>query len=173
MVMIATEELPLDRVEQPRLRVVLDHWHAVRGQRAMPARRDIDPQGLRGALGIVMIARLDPVQDDFRFSLFGTEIAQAQRGDFTNKLARDLLPRDFGQAISDSYRQVRSTGRPYYGRLSLAIEREMVSYHRLVLPLGTADSMVDAVLVASEHEKSFWKSIHDAERDRLARTADR
>jgi hypothetical protein len=172
MVMIATEELPLDRVEQPRLKVVLDHWHTVRGQRPMPARRDIDPQELKGALGIVMIARLDPIHDDFRFSLFGTEIAQAQRADFTNKLARDLKPHDFGLVISDSYRQVRQSGRPYYGRLSLALEREMVSYHRLVLPLGADDATVDAVLVASEHEKSFWKSIYDAERDRLGRTAD-
>lgn len=168
--MIATEELPLDRVEQPRLKVVLDHWNAVRGARPMPSRRDIDPHGLKDALGIVMIARLDPGQEDFRFSLFGTEIAQAQRADFTNKLARELSPPDFGAAIAANYRLVRTNGRPYYGRLTLSVNRELVSYHRLVLPLGSEEGTVDAVLVASEHEKSFWKTLHDAERDQRGKT---
>lgn len=170
MVRIGTEELPLDRMEQPRLKLVLEHWAAIRGARAMPSRRDIDPQALKGALGIVMIARLDPAEDDFRFSLFGTEIVQAQRADYTNKLARDLAPGPYGELVSNTYRQVRASGRPYYGRLSLSLDRELVSYHRLVLPLGGEDGQVDALLVASEHEKSFWKTLYDTDRDRARRT---
>lgn len=165
MVRIGSEELPLDLTELPRLKLVLDHWAAIRGAQAMPPRRDIDPQALKGALGIVMIARLDPVEDDFRFSLFGTEVAEAQRTDYTNKLARDLAPVPYGELVSATYRQVRHSGRPYYGRISLSHHSELVSYHRLVLPLGGADGQVDAVLVASEHQKSFWETLYEACRD--------
>jgi hypothetical protein len=171
MVKIGTEELSLDRVRQPRLEVVLDHWNEIRRERPMPSRRDIDPQGLKGALGIVMIARFDPSQDDFRFSLFGTEIVLAQRTDYTNKLARDLEPKAFGELISSNYRQARTSGHPFYGRISLSFDRELVSYHRLVLPLGGDGGQVDALLVASEHEKSFWKMLHDAERERSRRAS--
>jgi len=162
MAKIGSEELPLERVEQSRLKLVLEHWNTLRGTRPMPSRRDIDAVALKGALGIVMIARYDAGADDFRFSLFGTEIAQAQRTDYTGKLASELRPQAFGELIAGNYRQVRQTGRPYYGRMSLALSREVVSYHRLVLPLGD-DGRVDAVLVASEHEKSFWQTLYDEE----------
>ena len=165
MVKIGTEELPLDSIEEPRLKLVLEHWNSLRGARPMPSRRDVDPHALKGALGIVMIARYDPQFDDFRFSLFGTEIAQAQRADYTNKLAADLAPDAYGELISRNYRQVRQSGRPYYGRMSLALSRELVSYHRLVLPLGEDGAHVDAVLVASSHEKSFWQTLYDEERE--------
>ena len=163
VVKIGTEELPLDGIDQPRLKLVLEHWAALRAARPMPSRRDVDPHALRGALGIVMIARYDPQQDDFRFSLFGTEIAHAQRADYTNKLAGDLEPRAYGELIAGNYRQVRTTGRPYYGRMSLALAQGMVSYHRLVLPLGEDGTQVDSVLVASDQEKSFWQTLYEEE----------
>lgn len=170
MIKIGTEELPLDRVVQPRLKVVLDHWTAVRGGRAMPARRDIDPQALREALGIVMIARYEPALDDFRFSLFGSEIAGAQQTDYTGKLASQLAPRAYADAVLRSYRQIRASGQPYYGRLSLAFDHELVNYHRLVLPLGDDGRTVDALLVASEHEKGFWKMLRDQEKEEARRS---
>jgi hypothetical protein len=163
MVKIGTEELPLDGIEQPRLKLVLEHWTTLCGTRPMPSRRDVDPHALKGALGIVMIARYDPQQEDFRFSLFGTEIAHAQRADYTNKLAGELEPRAYGELIAGNYRQVRNSGRPYYGRMSLALGQGLVSYHRLVLPLGEDGTQVDAVLVASDQEKSFWQTLYDEE----------
>lgn len=169
MVRIGTEELPLDRIEQPRLRLVLQHWTDLRGARPMPSRRDVDPLALKGALGIVMIARYDPQPDDFRFSLFGTEVAHAQRADYTNKLAGDLEPPAYGELIAGNYRQVRQSGRPYYGRMSIALARGLVSYHRLVLPLGDDGARVDAVLVASDQEKSFWQTLYEEEAQRRPR----
>lgn len=169
MVKIGTEELPLERLDRPRLQLVLQHWQSLCGSRAMPARREIDPVVLEGALGIVMIARYEPERDDFRFSLFGTEIAASQRIDYTQKLASELKPRPFAELVLQSYRRVRATGLPYYGRLSLAVDRELVSYHRLVLPLGDDGVHVDAVVVASDHEKAFWQTLYDEERDREER----
>lgn len=163
MATISIVELPLHSVEESRLKVVLEHWNALRGSRPMPSRRDIDPLALKGALGIVMIARYDPAFDDFRFSLFGIEVAEAQRAHYTNRLARELAPPTFGALISSNYRQVRESGRPYFGRISISCVRELVSYERLVLPLGEDATKVDAVLVASSHEKSFWQTLYDEE----------
>lgn len=166
MIKIESEELPFDRLDRPRLQLVLDHWQALRGAREMPSRRNVDPVGLRGALGIVMIARYEPARNDFRFSLFGTEVAASQRIDYTGKLASELEPRSYAELVLKSYHQVRDTQRPYYGRLSLALDRELVSYNRLVLPLGEDGAHVDAVLVASDHQKAFWQTLYDEERDR-------
>ena len=166
MARIESDELPLERLDRPRLKLVLEHWQALRGAREMPSRRDIDPLELKGALGIVMILRYEPDHDDFRFSLFGTEIASSQRADFTNKLAGQLEPKPFAELVVKSYRQVRATHRPFYGRFSLAQDRELVSYYRLVLPLGEDGSHVDALLVASDHEKAFWQTLYDEERQR-------
>ena len=58
MARIESEELPLERLDRPRLKLVLEHWQALRGAREMPSRRDIDPLELKGALGIVMIVRM-------------------------------------------------------------------------------------------------------------------
>lgn len=165
MVKIQSEELPLERFDRPRLRLVLDHWEALRGAREMPSRRDIDPVELKGALGIVMILRYEPEHDDFRFSLFGTEIASSHRIDYTGKLASELEPRAFAALVVESYRHVRDTRRPYYGRVSLAAGRELVSYFRIVLPLGEDGAHVDALLVASDHEKAFWQTLYDEERE--------
>lgn len=165
MIEIGTEELPLDAVAQPRLRVVLDHWNAVRGAARMPARREIDPVALKEALGIVMIARREPALDDYRFSLFGTEIARAQQTDYTSKLASQLEPKAYADIVLSSYRRAQATGRPYYGRISISVDHELVSYHRLVLPLADDGETVDALLVASEHEKAFWQTLHDRERE--------
>jgi len=167
MVRIGSEELPLDRLDRPRLKLVYDHWQRLRGSRDMPSRRDIDPFALKEALGIVMIARYEPEHDDFRFSLFGTEVATSQRIDYTNKLASELEPRPFAELVVKSYRLVRTTRRPFYGRLSLSHDRaQLVSYHRLVLPLGDDGQHVDALLVASDHEKAFWQTLYDELRER-------
>ncbi|GIK96476.1 MAG: hypothetical protein BroJett029_06850 [Alphaproteobacteria bacterium] len=166
MVKIGTEELPLERLDRPRLQLVLQHWQALRGGRAMPARREIDPVALEGALGIVMIARYEPERDDFRFSLFGSEVATSQRIDYTHRLASELEPKVYAELVLKSYRQVRATGLPYYGRLSIGGDRELVSYYRLVLPLGNDGAHVDAVVVASDHEKAFWQTLYDEERER-------
>jgi hypothetical protein len=47
--------------------------------------------------------------------------------------------------------------------MSLALGQGLVSYHRLVLPLGEDGTQVDAVLVASDQEKSFWQTLYDEE----------
>lgn len=166
MVKIGIEELPLNRLDRPRLSLVLDHWRAVRGSRPMPSRRDIDPLSIKGALGIVMILRYEPAIDDFRFSLYGTEIAQSQRIDYTGKLASELHPKPFAELILKSYQHVRQSGQPYFGRLVLAMERELVSYLRIVLPLSDDGRHVDALLVASDHEKAFWQTLYDEQANR-------
>lgn len=127
----------------------------------MPARRDIDPLALKAALGIVMIARYVPELDDYRFSLYGSEVVGVQHVDYTNKLASQLEPKAYGEVVRQSYRRTHAAGQPYFGRISLSIDHELVSYDRLVLPLGDDGETVDALLAASEHERAFWQTLQE------------
>ncbi len=164
VIRVEAEQLPLTQMEQPRLKAVFDHWNAVRGDRRMPARRDIDPLALKAALGIVMIARHVPELDDYRFSLYGSEVVGVQHTDYTNKLASQLEPPAYGEVVLQSYRRTRAAGEPYFGRISLSIDHELVSYNRLVLPLGDDGETADALLTASEHERALWQTLNEGAR---------
>lgn len=69
---------PLDRlmpaITDPRLRHVLAHWLAMRGDHVMPAWRDIDPLQLGPHLAYMWSLRFDPSDSSFTGRLSGEEI---------------------------------------------------------------------------------------------------
>ena len=66
-----------------------DYWHSVRQGRAMPARRDIDPTGMRRLLPNVFL--LDVIDRRFRWRLAGTRIGDLEHGEHTGKWLDDTI----------------------------------------------------------------------------------
>jgi hypothetical protein len=81
----APDQLPLEG-----LRFLLKYWDVARGKAAMPPVGAIDPLALKPVLGNIII--LDVLENgaDFRFRLFGSEVAAAARYDWTGSTVDDM-----------------------------------------------------------------------------------
>ena len=66
-----------------------DYWHSVRQGRAMPARQDIDPAGMRRLLPNVFL--IDVIDRRFRWRLVGTRIGDLEHGEHTGKWLEDTI----------------------------------------------------------------------------------
>lgn len=100
------------------LRFLLDHWHRLAGSSpggALPRARRIDAVELKPALGHMML--LEPVESgrDFRYRLYGGEVARVSGFDMTGQLLSEhpasAYAAAFGIAI---YRAVLRRRRPVY-----------------------------------------------------------
>jgi len=71
--MVSLADFPL--VGDERIATLLRHWQAVRGDRRMPRRSDIDPAAIRTLLPNVWLCDYEPVERRFRYRLCGEAIA--------------------------------------------------------------------------------------------------
>jgi len=135
------------------LRFLLDYWHAARATADMPPVNAIDPLALKPVLGNIII--LDVLEDgaDFRFRLFGTQVAEAARFDWT------------GSTVDQMRRTLKGPGPAFYlaGYRALLRRREPIftvspamvvfkdrSWARLVLPHGNAaENRVERIVVGN------------------------
>ena len=111
------EALPLDP-----LRFLLTHWNEARGGATMPPVAAIDPVALKPVLGNIII--LDVLEDgaDFRFRLFGTQVAEAARFDWT------------GSTVDEMRRTLKGPGPAFY----LAVYRALLRRREPVFTLNPA-----------------------------------
>src|SRR3546814_2121557 len=84
---IPIEDLP-DLASGPALDLAR-LWQAKRPGRAVTARRDLDPGDLQPWFGDLLIADVLDAPRDFRFRLFGTNIANAVGRDLTGRRLSD------------------------------------------------------------------------------------
>jgi hypothetical protein len=106
-------------VKRPELQFILDHWNAIRGERAMPSRADIVLRDLKAQLGWISLIDVLPDTDDFRYRLIGTRIIRYFRGDTT------------GKTVTESFVLV-----PEAGAMMLALLRSVVQNRLVVRSFG-------------------------------------
>lgn len=152
------------------LRFLLEHWNAARGSRTMPPVEAIDPIALKPVLGNLLI--LDALEHgaDFRFRLFGTQVAMEARFDWT------------GYTVDEMRRTLKGPGPAFYlaGYRALMKRREPLftlspamvvlkdrHWARLVLPYGDVErKAVERVVVGNYVIGDSYVS--DADEQRLA-----
>jgi hypothetical protein len=140
-----------DQLPVEGLRFLLNYWTTARGKAVMPPVGAIDPLGLKPVLGNVIILDVLEGGTDFRFRLFGTEVAAAARYDWT------------GSTVDDMRRILKGPGPAFYLAVYRALlrRREPVftvnaamaifksrSWARLVLPHGDG-GQVERILVGN------------------------
>jgi hypothetical protein len=74
----------------PKVAGIYDYWKAKRGERPMPARRDLDPIELKPYLGSIILYDVLREPLDFRYRLVGTHIALAMGRDLTGCRLSDV-----------------------------------------------------------------------------------
>ena len=137
----------------PVLGLAFEHWNEVRGARAMPRRRDIDPASLTQALPHLQITEAIDGGNRFRYRLVGSAIVQAFGGDFTGKYVDELVSGRRDSFVHACYRAVCSSGRPAFVRSKYMTTRYVdLTANRMLMPLSEDGREVNQILGALTFE---------------------
>ena len=130
---IGPSAVPMD---DPLLRAVLEYWHELRGERAMPRRREIDPVLLpRRTLPHLLILRVDG--HGFRYGLVGTAIELQFGMSIAGHRPEDLPFAPDCEAIVTQHRETAETQRPTYREDEFTDWNQQARHcRRLLLPLS-------------------------------------
>ncbi len=134
------------------LRSLHAFWDLKRGDRPFPAREELPTEELWP--WVSRINMVEPVGEDFRYLVFGTEIANRIRRDWTGRLLSEMDPADTGVAIAAMFRRAVETQAPVWFRTAPRnFEGRQYAWWRVVLPLGR-DGRVERLLVGVQEERA-------------------
>jgi hypothetical protein len=117
-------------------------WNAVRGTRAFPCRRDIDPIEFKAWLPYLSLVEIHPECGDaslrVRYRLVGTEVARFSGEDFSNTWLEETGWRPEMIAVNATlYRRLWETRAPVFGRSKVDWDkRQEYSFEWGLFPLS-------------------------------------
>lgn len=133
-----------------KLHFLMSHWTELKGAGPMPHVRAIDPLKMRPVLGYIMLIEAVDGDRDFRYLVYGSEIASISEGEMTGKLASTLQASqkvvEFGVA---SYRAAWRRPEPLYTIRTPVGAYRTAEWHRLTLPLAGDDGRVARLIAGS------------------------
>lgn len=134
----------------PLIRHVIALWLGWRGARRMPARTDVDPVGLDGALPVVWLCDYERSAGRFRCRLAGDRIDILYGGRVAGRHLDDFVPSDRIAEVLGRYNRVVTEPAIGHaaGRVYLERGRRLVG-ERILLPLAADGRTPDAVLGAT------------------------
>lgn len=138
--------------ERPRR--LYDIWNRWRGDRQMPARRDVLPEELRDLLPYIALMRASPDPLECRYIVSGNALDRASDRGIRGMTIREVLAMG-SPGIADGiegeiaaiYCEVINDGVPYFGRGSMEYrDRGFITFDRVLLPLSNDGQTVDHLL---------------------------
>lgn len=143
--------------DSPVLTAVHAYWNTRRGNRQMPARKDIQPSDLRQHLGWLFLADVLPDMEDFRYRLVGQMVGAYFGIEGTNQTLKGVFAR-FGKLSVDTtlyiYRKAVTSKQPL--RLTGQANWDgngLEPYETVYLPLSDDDNSVNIILSAFVFDK--------------------
>lgn len=147
---------------QDVMRFLIEYWHQLRGEAAIPQACDVSPFELKPALGHIVL--IDVLDDGWngRFRLYGTKVAETYGRDMTGRLISEI---DGGNYVSVFFRALYRAAwlrkAPYYSHHFPPAHVAVESWQRLALPLAGPDGQVSRFLacnIAGPWRPPAWKS---------------
>jgi len=143
----------LPGIRTPRLRLLLEHYLEVRGERRMPSRRDIDPLCLGPVLPIIWMSDYEPEAGTFRYRLGGEKVNELWGAPVAGRLLSEFSPPERFAATNETHLKVLreeaalvASGAVFRcsGRVGLG--------ERLILPLASDGVTADGLIGATHRE---------------------
>ena len=139
----------------PVLCDLFTYWNRIRGDRAMPARRDLDPLDIPALLPWVLLTdvRRDPL--DFRYRLIGTAVAERSRRDYTGRHFSELPHTRPDSIVWQVRAAVVETRRPQWALAPYTGTTQglnVKSVSGIYLPLSADGETVDMILSGAAYE---------------------
>ncbi|MDE2182405.1 MAG: PAS domain-containing protein [Alphaproteobacteria bacterium] len=150
----AYEIVRLEDLEDPLVRLGVEHWQTVRGERAYPSRDQIDPKAIARALHRIIILKVIDGGEDFEFAIVGDEVNRAYRVPFARRRL-SAISRDLPNSAAfwgTIYRDICRTGKAWAVRMFSGFDGETNFSHgeAALLPLGPVDGVVDHIITFSK-----------------------
>jgi len=160
------EELPLSVAgDHARLTGLYRYWEKKRGERKMPARRDLRPEEMRDFLGYVVLVDVESaVPPRYRYRLVGSEIAGAYGRDLTGLYVDDVQPLSYRNLLLRHYGRATELARPILHRVKfMEWTGKVHELIRLILPLSDDNQTVNMLLMTSAFGDELRKDGDPAE----------
>jgi hypothetical protein len=139
-------------IREARLRRLYAYWLERKGERRMPARRDIDPLDFPYLLGHIML--IDVVREPLRFRvrLHGTALVKLSAYELTGKLLDELPNTAYRAYAIERCRGLVASGEPAIVHHDRVLDGRRRNYEALWLPLSDDGSIVTMLLCALIYE---------------------
>lgn len=125
-----------EQLAAPPLSALLEYWVGLKEANALPRADRIDPLGMRGALGYVMLVDVVDRGRDVRYRLYGSTLASVSDADMTGRLlsthGASAYIREFSLAM---YRAVLARREPALSAYGPAGALVIAQWRRIILPL--------------------------------------
>ncbi|WP_339831023.1 PAS domain-containing protein [uncultured Parvibaculum sp.] len=120
-----------------------DYWQSKRGERPMPDRADIRPSDFARMLPSLAIIEVIDGGRDFRFRLFGSELANWMGCDRTDQYfsemlpapGADITPAQVQQRWTDVARAGLAAAGPLFWKAPVLSAQAVLTMHAVVMPL--------------------------------------
>ena len=140
-------------IKSRRLRMLLEHYIEVRGDKRMPSRRDINAIHLGPVLPVIWISEYEPAADTFRYRLAGEVVNEIFGASVSGRLLSDIVPGDrFVQVNNNFLKTIRDeVAMPASGPIYRCTDR-IIMGDRLSLPLSSDGRRADGIIGATARE---------------------
>jgi hypothetical protein len=141
----------VEQIRRPMLRRLYAYWDERRGDRAFPARADIDPLDMGFALGNISLVDVlhEPLR--FRYRLHGSIIVERIGIDMTGRFVDDIAEPDRRAFVEENFRTVVDTRAPLARRGHRVLDQRPWNFDSIILPLGAENGMIDMLLLCVEY----------------------
>lgn len=146
------------------LKLVAEHWAAVRGGRSVPGWRDIRPSAIAPQLSILWSWKYDAAMDRFTGRLAGDAVEAIFGRSFRGADMREIFPAADYDRISARHRRVATEPALFLGRG--LVFRHLDRYgmgERVILPLSDSGNACDGIVGATVYEMATGSRPPDVE----------
>ncbi len=146
---VETSAGPIGALDNEILQAGLQMWNDLRGERRMPAPKDIDPLRIpRLALPHVTLLDVERTPEiRFRWRLIGTHITMVLDRDMTGRYWDEIYEDDILETIEKAPLQAIATGQPVQSlETAFLIDKVFLHSQSISLPLSSDGAQVDRIL---------------------------
>ncbi len=122
-------------------------WQAACAAQPVPPKTAVTPESLRRWLGDLSL--VERVGTDFRYRVYGSNLAQVAGFDLTGRLMSAAFPADVARFYTDQYALATRERRPLFSVNSRPLHMGVTArtWQRLVLPLSDVDGAIGFFLL--------------------------
>jgi hypothetical protein len=151
----------------PILHALRDHWLSLKGDRAMPARADIDPTHIPALLRHLVLVDVMGAPPVFRYRLIGTAVTRIANRDATGRVLDESLYGANTDRVLRTYRETVADKSPKAVReIVQFVDKDWIKIEVLLMPLssngGTIDMIIGAVDIVDQDPNPGERDLREA-----------
>ena len=149
-VRLTYQSIGLDELHYLQVREGLAYWQSLCGNRAYPARQQIEPRAICRLLCNTIVIKVIDGGADFEFAIVGDEVTRAYRAPLMRRRLSEVaadLPHS-AEYWGSVYRDICTNRQPRAVRFSSGFDGEarFADAEAVLLPLGPNDETVDHII---------------------------